>query len=245
MDAWSTLRNEINGVMKQPTDGTGRWSNAVLLYRANKVQARAVSSTFCLDAVRFINLTADTLEYSFLTTGSVTLDVREVRYNGVPLEKVTIEKLSHLAKMGVIDRNWRSVSSKEPVGWYRRADQIGVYPKVVKADSASLEALEWCLPTDLSGDSSTPFDGKTYLDAYVDLIIFGVVEWCFDEMGESKQGEREKWGGKHNARLADLKRFADLRNGVMISADAEKARQTGVGKSISVGGAPDAMGQRG
>lgn len=245
MDALSTLRDEINGILKQPTNGTGRWSNATLLYRLNKVQGRAVSSTFCLDSVRSIDLSADTLEYSFLTTGSVTLDVREVRYNGVPLDKTTIEKLSHMAKMGVIDRNWRSSSSKEPIGWYRRADKFGVFPKVMKDQPGSLEVLEWCLPTDLSAEADTPFDGKTYLNAYVDLLIFGVAEWCFDELGESRQGERDKWGGKHLSRLADLKQFADLRNGLLINADPEKIRTSGIQKTQTVGGAPNAMSQRG
>lgn len=241
MLAWSTLRDEINGIMGQPTSN-GRWSDSVLLARANLVIERAVSSTFCLDSVRSIDASADTLEYSFLTTGSVTLDVREVRRYGKPLEKITIEKLSHLAKTGMIDKNWRGTSSHAGAeGWYRRADKIGIFPKPIKDEPGALEILEWCLPTPLTADASTPFDGMTYLNGYVDLIIFGVVEWNFDELDESHSGEREKWGGKHLARLADLKRFADIRNGVMIQPDPEKLRATGVQKPVLVGGAPSTL----
>ena len=233
MDDWSVVRDEINTILKQSTTGSNnRWSNATLLYRANKVQARVASGSFCLDNVRYVDLDASIQEYAY---GTYTLDVRFVLYHGKPLELMTLEKMNHYAKMGVMNP-WRTGTADVPKFWYKRGANIGIGPKTRRDDNGALAIYEWVYPADLTADTSDLFDGASYLNGFVDVVIFYVAEWCLDELGESKSGERDKWGAKADRRYEELKRFSDIRNGLVVEADPKKLRESGQAQHVLTGG---------
>lgn len=239
MDAWSDLRSEIRTVLKEPDTSVGNWTDARLLFRANKIQAAICSGILCMETSEVINLTADTTNY---TPTSQWLATRVVYYLGAPLMKTTEEEIAHKMRVGAIkERSLKSTADK-PYCWFPSAGQLVIFPALPVAKAGAVKASFWIRPTDLSGDSDTPFDGKEYMEPFTDLILFGVTAWCLSEAGESRGGEREMFKMWYRERLGELRAFINVRYGLPVHATPEKVSKTGVVQSGTIGGPAQPMG---
>jgi len=152
-----------------------RWSTSQKQERVEEAQERFVVDTRCLINSSSTSVVAGTAEYSLPTD---ILDIERVTHNGIELTRMSKADFDFYT-----NRNWASDQGR-PERYYVDLDpdnkKIGLYPKPQAADAGSSNLIiDYVqIPTELSSDSSTPFNSHTLLTPYHMAIVY----WAAKEL---------------------------------------------------------------
>lgn len=177
----SDIRGQIRNYIDDPSTDIAkqRWTDTEINFQINQAQRDICDITFCIIKSTSINLVTDTTDYTLPTDFYVT---ERVIYDGDDiLTEVTINAQDR------DEETWIVFSSGTPTNYYinKENTKIGLYPvPSAKAAVPNLDVWYIAVPTDLSSDSSVPFNSITKLYAYHHLIIYYVVGHILLEGGD-------------------------------------------------------------
>lgn len=174
-------------MLKEPTDGSGHYTQAEVLERLNMCQDRV--SLRIPDLLRDEDTSLATVtNQANYTLPSDVGKIISIRVDGKPLDATTEETLDRDSQRGMIMEKWKTDESGEPTQYYTRKGVLYLFPKPSSAYNAkAITILHELLLTELTNiTTSYPFENISYLKRGQELLIFATVEWLAMEDGNTK-----------------------------------------------------------
>lgn len=178
----SDIRSQVRYDIRDTTDTVNidvRFSDTILNQRINIVQDYVVRYTKCLYTRNISTPVAGQQEY-LLPSDCSAID--RVRFTG------SAQRLVGRTLAGLDNEipSWESTSAGIPRYYYRRGNNIGLYPapSVTLATSGALKIDYFQKATAMTSDSDTIFNGDASLADYANVIIEGVDIMCLQTMNE-------------------------------------------------------------
>jgi len=137
-----------------------------------------------------ISLVASTQSYdlisNFTTFVGIDPDGGVAFYDGTNYKELKATSEDFLDKH-VAD--WRNANEDEPIAYYKKGKDIYLYPTPSSNWTNGLLVNYFAKPTEMTGDTDDPFDDRTDLEPYHDLVVTFMVWKAKQSMGEYAQAD--------------------------------------------------------
>lgn len=171
---WSDMRDEIFRALKCPKDGTGEWTKAEILRRANMVMRQIVVDTACLKVIdTSLSTVVAQQEY---TKPSGIIRICRVMVGTTRIFGINLAEMDMRDMMGDVPNPWQTQAGDTSLGgrYYETDTKLGLIPiPSVASKTISIEYIPTV--TDLSADSDVPFNSANNLYHAHEIIINGVL----------------------------------------------------------------------
>lgn len=180
------LINDVNDMCSEPSDGTGRWNDAILITKMNQNQDEVTLRV--TDLIR----SAPTAITVTLGTQLVTLPasigkVYQVFIDNKSIGPVSDNSLNNSALAGDIPNPWVTTTGI-PESYFIRNNQIGLYP--IPAANCVLTLVGELLLTQLTDSASSyPFENIPYLRKGQKIISLLTAADCVLIDGDQAQAD--------------------------------------------------------
>ena len=214
---WSDILAEILRSLKEPT-GTGHWTPAELLRRANIAQRKIVRYTGCLEAISITTTSIAGIEKYAKPTDYMR--ITRVLYNYIRIYGISVSDLDIQSAQGSLSSKWQDTTGT-PANYYETLSDIYLYPKPTNTgDIIQIEYIK--KPTDMAITTDQPFNSIAYLEDYHELIVSYVVWRCLLEDQNELYAEHKN---EFLQGMANLKAAMANKPDQLISSDLVNKRR--------------------